>query len=187
MALHCCCQNIAGYWQSSQPIERPEHDHVEVWRVPCQSRQRVAIDDMDDAGDRIDMFHDRLEVRIVRPVESQAGWDDRCSIDQHRRLCRHSRKGALGLEGFEPEHHVGFCPGDECCADRADPDCRLNAATTLRETVDLADPSFEVGLGRSPPQETCSAQNALTADTDEDEVARSAHCGPPIARTEVTG
>jgi hypothetical protein len=27
----------------------------------------------------------------------------------------------------------------------------------------------------------------LTADTDEDEVARSAHCGPPIARTEVTG
>ena len=142
---------------------------------------------MDDAGDRIDMFHDRLEVGIVSPVERQAGWDDRCSIDQHRRICRHSREGPLGLEGFEPEYHVGFGPGNECGADRTDPHCRLNAATTLRKTVDLADPNFEIGLGRSPPQEPCGTQNALAADTDQDEVARSAHCGPPIARTEVTG
>ncbi len=187
MALHCCFQNIAGYRQSSQSIERPEHDHVEARRVSCQSRQRVAVDDMDDSGDRIDMFHDRLDIRIVRSIECQAGWDDRCSIDQHRRPCRHSRKGALGLERFEPEHHVGLCAGDECRADRTDPHRRLNAATALRKSVDLADPNFEIGFGRSPPQETCGAQNALAADTDQEEIARSAHCGPPIARTEVTG
>lgn len=171
-------QDAGGDRKQIEPGDHAHHDHIEKAPAAGLASQLGTFDQMNFAGDILDLRHEGAEIGIADTIEGDVGRNDRGPIHEHAGSARYLGKGPRRFERLERDDDFGLPGRDVGGVSGPEHYRRLDAAAPLRQAVDLADPGFEAGLHGGPSQKASQTDYALAADADNGNLQSSAQSDP---------